>query len=146
MHDLEEIIMFASIAHKNQKMIEPEVPYLTHVMGVASNVLEAYYNGNEDFDLEYALKVAILHDVIEDTEYSYEDLENKFGNKIAEGVLALTKNESLKYEYQIKDALTRITISSKEIQIVKLADRAYNMASCPSKWNEKKRLQYIKYA
>lgn len=144
--NLEDVVMFASMAHKNQKMIEPEVPYLTHVIGVASNVLEAYYNGKEEFDLDYALKLSILHDVIEDTEYSYDDIKDKFGDKIADGVLKLTKNESLKYELQIEDALTRIIQGEKEVKIVKLADRTYNMISSPSIWNDKKRTQYIKDA
>lgn len=143
LNSLEDVILFASLAHKNQKMIEPEVPYLTHLIGVASNVLEAYYNGREQFDLDYALKLALLHDVIEDTEYTYEDIKERFGEKIANGVLKLTKNESLKYEEQIKEALTRIVKGEKEVQIVKLADRTYNMKSSPLSWNDKKKVQYL---
>ena len=61
LENLEDIILFASVAHKNQMMMDPEVPYLTHLISVASNVLEAYHNGEEKFNLDYALKLAILH-------------------------------------------------------------------------------------
>ena len=98
LNNIEDVMMYASIAHKDQKMTEPTVPYLTHVFGVFLNVLEAYYNGKEKFDIDFALKVAILHDTIEDTTTTYDDLKEKFGKDIADGVLALSKNEQIKKE------------------------------------------------
>ena len=134
--DLEDIILFASLAHKNQKMVEPEVPYFTHVIGVASNVLEAYYNGKHPFDLDYALKLAILHDIIEDTEICYQNLENKYGERVAKGVLALTKNEEINKNFRIEEAISRIKLCDKEVAIVKLADRVFNMRSKPACWDK----------
>lgn len=134
--NLEDVILFASLAHKNQKMTDPDVPYLTHVMGVASNVLEAYYNGEEKFDLDYALKVAILHDTIEDTIVAYEDIEKRYGEEIAEGVLALSKNEEIEKAYRMDDCISRIKKCRKEVAIVKLADRTFNMRCRPATWDE----------
>lgn len=146
LNNIEDVMMYASIAHKDQKMMEPEVPYLTHVFGVFLNVVEAYYNGNEKFDLDYALKVAILHDTIEDTSLTYENIKEKYGKDIADGVLALSKNKKIKKEDQIIDSIERIKKCRIEVQIVKMADRTYNMRCRPSLWNEQRCLNYINEA
>lgn len=144
--NLEEVLMFASLAHEGQKMFEPKVSYVTHIVGVATNVLEAYENGNKDFDLDYALKVALLHDTIEDTGVTYEDIKNKFGEDIANGVLALSKNESIAKENKMQDSLARIKKQRKEVAIVKLADRVYNMRCAPFGWSKDKQEGYLKEA
>lgn len=146
LNNIEDVMMYASIAHKDQKMTEPTVPYLTHVFGVSLNVLEAYYNGKEKFDLDYAFKVAILHDTIEDTTTTYNDLKDKFGKDIANGVLALSKNELIKREDQMKDCIERIKKCKKEVSIVKLADRTYNMRCKPTIWSEEHCKRYVSEA
>lgn len=137
-NNLEDVIMFASLAHEGQKMYEPNVSYLTHVVGVASNVLEAYHNGKEKFNLDYALKVAILHDTLEDTNTTYQDIYSKFGYDVAEGVKALTKNEEVEKEYRMMDSIKRIKECKKEVAIVKLADRTYNLRCAPKGWSKEK--------
>ena len=47
----------------------------------------------EEFDLDFAVQVALLHDIIEDTATTYDELAEHFGSKVADGVLALTKNK-----------------------------------------------------
>jgi len=146
LNDLEDVILFAALAHKEQKMVEPNVNYLAHVVGVASNVLEAYYNGDEEFDLNYALKLAILHDVIEDTDINYEKIEEIYGTRIADGVAALTKDELLEKSQRIKDAVRRIKKYDNEVAIVKLADRAFNMRCAPKSWDQNHCESYLKDA
>ena len=142
--DLEEVLMFASIAHEGQKMFEPKVSYVTHIVGVASNVLEAYENGSKDFDLDYALKLALLHDTIEDTNVTYKDIEDKFGKDVAIGVSALTKNDSLDKSFKMADSINRIKLAKREVAIVKLADRIYNLRCAPSGWSKEKQEGYVK--
>lgn len=142
--DLEEVLMFASIAHEGQKMFEPQVCYVTHIVGVASNVLEAYENGDRDFDLDYALKVAMLHDTMEDTSVTYLDIVSKFGKDIADGVSALSKNENIDKELRMADSIARIKKLRKEVAIVKLADRVYNLRCAPKGWSKEKREGYVK--
>ena len=144
--NIEDVIMFASVAHKNQKMYDPDVPYLTHVFGVSSNVLEAYYNGEEEFDLNYALKVSILHDTIEDTSVTYDDICLKYGKDIADGVLALSKDEHVNKQEQMMDCIRRIKECKKEVAIVKLADRTFNMRSRPSGWSKEHCEKYLREA
>ena len=141
--NLEDVILFAADAHKEQKMFEPDVPYITHVFGVASNVLEAYHNGEEKFDLDYALKVAILHDTIEDTDVCYGMLAEKYGDEVALGVQALSKNPSIEKSDRMKDCRVRIKECRKEVAIVKLADRVFNMRCAPASWNDEKLQKYL---
>lgn len=141
--NLEDVILFAANAHKEQKMFEPDVPYITHVFGVASNVLEAYYNGEEKFDLDYALKVAILHDTIEDTDVCYGMIAEKYGEEIATGVQALSKNPLVEKSDRMKDCMIRIKECKKEVAIVKLADRVFNMRCAPTSWNDEKLQKYL---
>ena len=136
--NLEDVIMFASLAHNDQKMYEPKVSYLTHVVSVASNVLEAYYNGKEKFDLDYALKVAILHDTLEDTNATYDDIVSKFGEEVARGVKALTKDENIEKDDRMMDSIKRIKECRREVAIVKLADRVYNLRCAPESWSKEK--------
>ena len=138
LNNLEDVIMFASLHHEGQKMFEPDVSYLTHVMGVASNVLEAYYNGEEKFNLDYALKVAVLHDTLEDTNATYEEIADKFGEDVATGVKALTKNEEVEKADRMMDSIKRIKECPKEVAIVKLADRVYNLRCVPKSWSSEK--------
>jgi len=127
---------FASRVHKEQKYPGEQLPYVTHlgnvmleVMGVASTL------GNA----ELALCCAILHDTIEDTEVTYSDVRDEFGKAVANGVMALTKNETLgtKREQMI-DSLERIIEQPKEVWVVKMADRVANLGEPPHYWKLEK--------
>jgi len=131
---------FASRVHKWQKYPGEQLPYVTHlgnvmleVMGVASTLENT----------ELALCCAILHDTIEDTEVTYEELLEEFGKEVANGVMALTKNETLATKReQIIDSLERIKEQSKEVWTVKIADRVANLGEPPRYWKLEKREAY----
>ncbi len=85
-----------------------------------------------------------LHDTIEDTNITYQELENNFGKNVADGVLALTKNEIIEKEHQMGDSLNRILkLNKKEIAIVKLADRCFNTRCKVESWSNEKQKAYI---
>ena len=86
--------------------------------------------------------VALLHDVIEDTPCTYEDVLDHFPRPVADAVLALTKNEELPREEQIPDSLGRIKSMPKEVWSVKLADRISNMHEPPPSWSREKKVKY----
>src|SRR5512140_2955815 len=90
----QEAIKFAAFKHmqKRQKVPGTKLPYLVHVCNVAMEVLVAAPH-TLNFDLVLAVQVALLHDTIEDTSTTFEEISGKFGLDVAEGVLALTKNE-----------------------------------------------------
>lgn len=72
--------------------------------------------------------VALLHDVLEDSSASYEDLKREFGTEIAHTVLVLTKTEDETYEEYICRVKT-----NPDAVAVKIADIADNLSDTPSK-------------
>jgi guanosine-3',5'-bis(diphosphate) 3'-pyrophosphohydrolase len=95
-----------------------------------------------NFNLAFAVQVALLHDTIEDISTTYDEIKNVFGANIADAVQALTKNEDLPKGHQTLDSLTRIKKLSHEVWAVKLADRITNLQIPPSNWSNQKRKKY----
>ena len=138
-------ILFAAERHGDQKMPGSEASYLVHLSNVAMEVIFAA-GQTRDFDLKFAVQVALLHDVLEDTPSEYPEIEHAFGPKIAKSVLALTKDESLPEALQIPDSLNRIKRQPREVWAVKLADRISNMQEPPDTWSMEKRRSYQEMA
>jgi len=128
--------LFGARAHKEQKYPIKELPYLTHIGSVVLEVigvLDTIQNPT------LALCCAILHDTIEDTSVTFEDIQKEFGNEVAQGVAALSKNKNLPKEKQMLDSLERIKQQPKEIWIVKMADRVANLTKPSASWNFRKK-------
>ncbi len=138
----QKAISFAGIAHKDQKIPGSDVTYVVHLANVAMEVLFAY-SESMDFDLETALQSALLHDTLEDTDISIEDLRKNFGDKVCRCVSALTKNMNLPKEERMKDSLNRILKEGRDASIVKLADRITNLQIPPSYWSKEKKELYL---
>ena len=102
----QKTIAFAAEHHGQQKMSNG-LPYTVHLSNVAMEVFMAYKQ-KPDFDLKLAIQLALLHDVLEDTALSFKALKADFGNVVAEGVLALTKDSTLDKKDQMDDSLNRI--------------------------------------
>ena len=86
---------------------------------------------------------ALLHDTLEDTKVTYDELLSTFGKAVADGVLALTKNESLATKQeQMIDSLNRIKMQPMEVWMVKLADRITNLSAPPFYWTKEKKISY----
>lgn len=135
-------LTFAAEAHKAQKFPRTELPYLVHLTNVCSEVLNALCVQPLNLDINLAMQVALLHDVIEDTKYSYSDINKMFGKKVANGVMALTKNADLPKKKQMVDSLHRILEQPIEIRIVKMADRISNLQKPPMHWTTDKIKHY----
>jgi (p)ppGpp synthase/HD superfamily hydrolase len=98
-------------------------------------------------DLDLAVKCAILHDTLEDTNLSYEEIHTRYGTKVADGVLALTKSETIEGKREkMMDSLARIKSQPKEIWAVKMADRISNLYAPPFYWNNGKKTEYLEEA
>lgn len=142
----QKAMQFAGEKHSNQKVPGTNSNYLLHISNVAMEVLMAY-NVETNFDLDFAIQTAILHDTIEDTSADFEEIKTVFGEHIAEAVQALTKNEKLENkEDRMIDSLYRINQLSKEVGLVKLADRITNLQSPPNHWSKEKVKKYHKEA
>lgn len=133
---------FACSAHKNQLMPASNIPYTNHLGNVTIEVL-TLLNEEKFEDETLLIQCAILHDTIEDTEVTYEDIKKEFGIPVANGVKALSKNKSLgTKEKQIIDSLERIRKEPKEVWVVKMADRITNLQKPPKDWNRDKIIKY----
>ena len=141
----QKAIRFAGEKHADQKMPASRASYLVHLSNVAMEVILAERH-TADFDLSFAVQVALLHDVLEDTPTKLEEVRDTFSPEIAEAVLALTKNEDLPADVQIPDSLMRIKTLRKEVWAVKLADRISNMQKPPKTWNPEKKKRYRQVA
>lgn len=143
----QEAIIFASLKHqdKDQKVKGTELPYVVHLSNVAMEILVAASH-TRNFNLPYAIQLALLHDTIEDTETTFEEVKETFGEDIAMAVLALSKDDTLPKDQQIQDSLTRIKKLPKEVWAVKLADRITNLQPPPASWTDDKNLQYAEDA
>ncbi len=125
-------------AHKGMRRKSGE-PYIIHPIEVARIAAEEIGLGTK------GVVASILHDVVEDTDYTVEDLQNMFGEKIASIVAGLTKLEgifdqssSLQAENFRKLLLTMV--EDVRVILIKLADRLHNMRTLNS-MPERKRLK-----
>lgn len=139
----QKAILFAATKHAeiNQTIPGTKLPYVVHISNVTMEILTTK-NHPSDFDLGLAVQLALLHDTLEDTSATLDEIAETFGVKVAEGVAALTKNEDLPKEERMADSLQRIGKLSKEVAAVKLADRITNLQEPPKFWNTDKRKKY----
>jgi len=129
--------LFAAQAHCRQLVPGTDLPYIVHVNFVVMEVIAALAVENEH-DGNLAVQCALLHDVIEDTDITYAQVEAKFGQTVADGVLSLSKDKKL----QLGDSLDRIRKQPHEVWMVKLADRITNLQPPPHYWTKDKMIQY----
>lgn len=104
-------------------------------------VMVASFQTN-NFNLDLAVQVALLHDILEDTVTTIDELTYLFGEKVRLGVQELTKNKDLPKDRQMDDCLKRIKLQPAEIWAVKLSDRITNLQPPPSDWDKPKRVRY----
>lgn len=129
--------VIARDAHEGQTRSSGE-PYITHPVAVACIIAEM------KLDHE-AIMAALLHDVIEDTPYTEEQLANEFGSSVADIVQGVSKLDKLKFrtrqEAQVENFRKMILAMTKDIRVVliKLADRTHNMRTLGSLRPDKRR-------
>jgi guanosine-3',5'-bis(diphosphate) 3'-pyrophosphohydrolase len=139
----QKALKFAAVKHTEVGQVVPgtNLPYVVHICNVTMEVMVAASHTNS-FNLELALPVALLHDTLEDTNTTPEELERLFSRDVRQGVQALTKDEFLPKEQQMDDCLRRIRLQPAEIWAVKLSDRITNLQPPPSDWDKPKRVRY----
>jgi guanosine-3',5'-bis(diphosphate) 3'-pyrophosphohydrolase len=121
---------FANEAHKGTRRRSGE-PYILHPIAVAKIVSYEMGLGTK------SVVCALLHDVVEDTDYTIEDIENQFGKKVASIIDGLTKisdvfdNQSSLQAENFRKMLLTLSDDVRVI-LIKLADRLHNMRTLDS--------------
>lgn len=141
----QKAIIFAGEKHKDQLVPGSKSNYLLHLSNVTMEILIAGHN-TINFDTNFAIQIALLHDSLEDTDTTFDELRTHFSQAIAQAVLALTKNKDLPKEQQMQDSLNRIKELQSEVWAVKLADRITNLQPPPSHWDTDKKQKYLDQA
>jgi RelA/SpoT family (p)ppGpp synthetase len=120
-----EAYEFGADAHEGQKRKSGE-PYITHPVAVAQDLADMHLDAE-------AIIAAILHDVVEDTSASLEDITEKFGNDVAMIVDGVSKLDQIQFrshaEAQAESFRKMMLAMIEDIRVilVKLADRKHNM-------------------
>ena len=134
---LEKAYTLASEAHSGQNRASGE-PYITHPLEVA------YILADLELDCD-TLVGAILHDVVEDTEYTLNDIKSEFGDSVATIVDGVTKLGKIQYitaeEQQVENIRKMLLAMAKDVRVIliKLADRLHNMRTITAKSEMKQR-------
>ena len=120
-------------------------PYVNHLIEVAALLAEA--TAGEDVVL---LMGGLLHDTLEDTESTYEDLEKRFGPEVAALVAEVTDDKSLPKEERKRLQITKTAGKSRRAKLLKLADKTSNLRglihSPPVGWTEARLRDYVVWA
>src|SRR5688572_11391670 len=137
---------FASFKHRDQRRKDAEAsPYINHPIALA-NVL-AREGGITD---PVVLVAAILHDTLEDTDTTTEELRAEFGGKIAGIVAEVTDDKTLLKAERKRLQVEHAGAISPEAKLVKLADKICNVRDVadhpPAKWELARRREYFDWA
>jgi (p)ppGpp synthase/HD superfamily hydrolase len=121
----EQALLYAHELHGDQYRKGTPVPYMAHLMGVASLVLE--YGGDD----EQAV-AALLHDAIEDCGHrtSYEEIHRRFGDRVTEIVRACTDSDATPrppWRERKEAYVARVTHEPEDARLVSAADKLYNV-------------------
>ncbi|XP_015188729.1 PREDICTED: guanosine-3',5'-bis(diphosphate) 3'-pyrophosphohydrolase MESH1 isoform X3 [Polistes dominula] len=137
---------FAAEKHKNQKRKDPaQTPYINHPIGVANILLHE----GDVYD-PVVILAALLHDTVEDTDTSFDEIEQEFGYTVSQVVQEVTDDKTLpkaeRKRLQIENAPKR----SHRAKLVLLADKLYNLRdlqkSTPIGWTPERVKEYFKWA
>lgn len=134
---VEEAFVFSERCHRSQKRISGEA-YITHPLAVAGALAEWKMDA-------VAIMAALLHDTIEDTGVSQEELANRFGKPVADLVEGLSKLDRLEFasqhEAQAENFRKMLLAMARDIRVIliKLTDRLHNMQTLGSMRPDKRR-------
>lgn len=122
MEKLDYAILFATKAHDGQRRKTDNVNMIFHPFTVGM-ILQ-----RENMD-EDTVIAGILHDVVEDTKYTIEDIENIFGKSVKDKISEVTENKALEWKERKKEAIEKVRNASFEGKMIESADKINNLES-----------------
>lgn len=142
---ISKAIIFAANAHKNQRRKDVDkTPYINHPLDLMNILIESGIVNC------VAICGAILHDTIEDTETTYEQLVAEFGKRIADVVQEVSDDKNLPKQMRKELQITDAKKSSKNAKLIKLADKIANVKDlrsyAPEGWDQTRVDEYFIWA
>ncbi|MGQ9367141.1 HD domain-containing protein [Azospirillum sp. A39] len=137
---------FAAHKHTDQrrKGLRAE-PYVNHLAEVARLVAEATDGAEPD-----AVIAALLHDTLEDTDATREEIAQAFGERIAAIVVEVTDDKRLPKAERKRRQVDHAPHASRPAKLVKLADKVSNLRSMavspPANWAQRRKVEYFEWA
>ncbi len=138
---IEAAYAMARLAHSGQLRRDGS-PYVTHCVAAADIAVDMGLD-------EDSIVAALLHDVIEDTQLTYQDIARQFGEPVAnivEGVTKLTRVQyTSKEDEQMENLRKMLMAMAKDIRVIliKIADRLHNMRTMAYQTEEKQRIKSL---
>ena len=144
--ELLEATLFAAEKHREQRRKDAdETPYINHPIAVAN--LLASVGGITDID---TLRAALLHDTIEDTDTTAEEIEALFGPKVRALVVEVTDNKDLAKQERKRLQVEHAPHKSPQAKVIKIADKIANLqdlaSSPPAGWPAERIREYVSWS
>lgn len=139
-------LAFAAHKHRDQRRKDAEAsPYINHPIALADVLVNE--GGVTDTEV---LAAALLHDTLEDTATTHEELVNAFGSRVARIVAEVTDDKALAPAERKRRQVEHAPHLSAEAKLVKLADKICNLRDAadrpPAKWDLARRQDYFDWA
>ena len=139
-------LAFAAHKHRDQRRKDAQAsPYINHPIALA----DVLVNEGGVTDVE-VLCAALLHDTVEDTATTHEELTNAFGSRIARIVGEVTDDKLLPSAERKRLQVEHAPKLSQEAKLIKLADKICNLRDVverpPAKWDLERRREYFDWA
>ena len=139
-------LAFAAHKHRDQRRKDPDAsPYINHPIALADVLVNE--GGVSDVEV---LCAALLHDTVEDTATTHEELVNAFGSRVAGIVAEVTDDETLPKSERKRLQVEHAARLSPEAKLVKLADKICNLRDVaerpPASWDLARRREYFDWA
>jgi guanosine-3',5'-bis(diphosphate) 3'-pyrophosphohydrolase len=139
-------LAFAAHKHRDQRRKDPGAsPYINHPIALA----DVLVNEGGVTDVE-VLCAALLHDTVEDTATTHQELEDVFGTRISRIVAEVTDDKELSKAERKRLQIEHAALLSPEAKLVKLADKICNLRDVaerpPASWDLARRREYFDWA
>jgi guanosine-3',5'-bis(diphosphate) 3'-pyrophosphohydrolase len=139
-------LAFAAHKHKDQRRKDVDAsPYINHPISLA----DILCNEGHITDIE-TICGALLHDTVEDTETTAEELEREFGKTISNIVMDVTDDKTLPKAARKQAQIDHAAYISEKAKLVKLADKISNLRdvldNSPTDWSLERRQEYFDWA
>ena len=137
---------YAARKHRSQRRKGSDAnPYTNHPLGVAYLL----WDKGKVRDMN-TLTAAVLHDTVEDTETTLDELAEKFGHHVVAIVEEVTDDKSLPKARRKELQIEHAPHLRREAALIKLADKVYNVRDIlnnpPSEWQNSRKLEYLEWA